>query len=337
MSVPELVDYDLPTAGAFHNCVIVSIRKRFPGHARKVMHAVWGLGLLSLAKAVVVVDEHVDVHDYEEVFFRVCANVDPKRDVVLADGPIDQLDHASVLPCFGGKIGFDATAKGPDEGAREWPPEIEMTPEVQGAGRRAVGRARVARARRRRNRAEWPRRQRGVARAAGRSAVDTRQGGTVESGTEARSHRVSDEQPDTTARPGAEPLADRLRDRRRMHPRRSRRERSRAHRRRADRARLRLPLGARPVLDASGRRRRLPARPRRHGAARRRHGGRRRHLRRPRDVPLARDDRRRRPDRRRRHASGARLRRAAVVHGRGRRDVRRRPRADLELPARAST
>src|SRR6187551_1830649 len=131
MSVPEIVDYDLPTAGAFHNCVIVSIRKRFPGHARKVMHAVWGLGLLSLTKAVVVVDEGVDVHDYAEVFFRVCANVDPKRDVVLADGPLDQLDHASVLPSFGGKIGFDATAKGPDEGAREWPSEIVMTDEVR--------------------------------------------------------------------------------------------------------------------------------------------------------------------------------------------------------------
>jgi len=131
MSVPEIVDYDLPTAGAFHNCVIVSIRKRFPGHARKVMHAIWGLGLLSLSKAVVVVDEHVDVHDYAQVFFHVCANVDPKRDVVLADGPLDQLDHAAVLPCYGGKIGFDATAKGSAEGAREWPPEIEMTPEIR--------------------------------------------------------------------------------------------------------------------------------------------------------------------------------------------------------------
>jgi len=131
MSVPEIVDYDLPTAGAFHNCVIVSIRKRFPGHARKVMHAVWGLGLLSLSKAVVVVDADVDVHDYEEVFFRVCANIDPRRDVVLADGPLDQLDHASVLPSFGGKIGFDATAKGPAEGTREWPPEIEMTDDVK--------------------------------------------------------------------------------------------------------------------------------------------------------------------------------------------------------------
>src|SRR6187455_2628589 len=131
MSVSEIVDYDLPTAGAFHNCVIVSIRKRFPGHARKVMHAVWGLGLLSLSKAVVVVDADVDVHDYEEVFFRVCANIDPRRDVVLADGPLDQLDHASVLPSFGGKIGFDATAKGPAEGTREWPPEIEMTDDVK--------------------------------------------------------------------------------------------------------------------------------------------------------------------------------------------------------------
>src|SRR4029077_72073 len=95
MGVPEIIDYDLPAAGAFHNCVILSIRKRFPGHARKVMHAVWGLGLLSLSKAVVIVDAAADVHDYQEVFFRVCANVDPKRDVVLADGPLDQLDHAS--------------------------------------------------------------------------------------------------------------------------------------------------------------------------------------------------------------------------------------------------
>jgi 4-hydroxy-3-polyprenylbenzoate decarboxylase len=131
MSVPEIVDYDLPTAGAFHNCVIVSIRKRFPGHARKVMHAMWGLGLMSLAKSVVVVDEHVNVHDYEQVFFYACANVDPARDIVLTDGPIDQLDHATTLQAFGGKIGIDATAKSPAEGAREWPPEIEMSAAVK--------------------------------------------------------------------------------------------------------------------------------------------------------------------------------------------------------------
>jgi 4-hydroxy-3-polyprenylbenzoate decarboxylase len=130
-SVPELVDYDLPVAGAFHNCAIVSIRKAYPGHARKVMHAIWGLGLLSLTKAVVVVDEHVDVHDYEQVFFYVGANVDPARDVVLADGPADHLDHATTRQFLGGKLGIDATAKGPDEGAREWPPEIEMSAEIR--------------------------------------------------------------------------------------------------------------------------------------------------------------------------------------------------------------
>jgi 4-hydroxy-3-polyprenylbenzoate decarboxylase len=131
MSVPEIVDYDLPVAGAFHNCVLVSIRKRFPGHARKVMHAIWGLGLLSLSKTVVVVDEHVDVHDYEQVFFYACANVDPQRDVVLTEGPLDHLDHAPTRQFVGGKLGIDATAKGPDEGARVWPPEIEMSAEVR--------------------------------------------------------------------------------------------------------------------------------------------------------------------------------------------------------------
>jgi 4-hydroxy-3-polyprenylbenzoate decarboxylase len=131
MSVPEIVDYDLPVAGAFHNCVIVSIRKAFPGHARKVMHAIWGLGLLSLAKSVVVLDEWVDVHDYEEVFFRVCANVDPKRDVLVSEGPLDHLDHAPTLQFYGGKLGIDATHKGPDEGARPWPEEIVMSKEVK--------------------------------------------------------------------------------------------------------------------------------------------------------------------------------------------------------------
>jgi 4-hydroxy-3-polyprenylbenzoate decarboxylase len=131
MSVPEIVDYDLPVAGAFHNCVIVSVRKAFPGHAHKVMHAIWGLGMLSLSKSVVVVDEWVDVHDYEEVFFRVCANVDPKRDVVIAEGPLDHLDHAPSLQFFGGKLGIDATHKGPAEGAREWPEEIVMSDDVK--------------------------------------------------------------------------------------------------------------------------------------------------------------------------------------------------------------
>jgi len=131
MTVPELVDYDLPVAGAFHNCAIVSIRKAFPGHARKVMHAVWGLGLLSLTKCVVVVDADVDVHDYAEVFFTVGANVDPKRDLLLSEGPLDHLDHAPTLQFVGGKLGIDATRKGPAEGTRPWPDEIAMSPEVR--------------------------------------------------------------------------------------------------------------------------------------------------------------------------------------------------------------
>jgi 4-hydroxy-3-polyprenylbenzoate decarboxylase len=87
--------------------------------------------MLSLTKAVVVVDEWVDVHDYEEVFFRVGANVDPARDVLLSEGPLDHLDHAPTRQFYGGKIGIDATHKGPAEGTREWPPEIEMSDEVK--------------------------------------------------------------------------------------------------------------------------------------------------------------------------------------------------------------
>src|SRR3954467_4187820 len=130
-TVPEIVDYDLPVAGAFHNCVIVSIRKAFPGHAHKAMHAIWGLGMLSLTKCVVVVDEHVDVHDYAQVLFYVGANVDPKRDVLISEGPLDHLDHAPERQFFGGKLGIDATAKWPEEGARPWPEEIEMSAEVR--------------------------------------------------------------------------------------------------------------------------------------------------------------------------------------------------------------
>ena len=95
------------------------------------MHALWGLGMLSLTKSIVVVDEWVDVHDYAQVFFYVGANVDPKRDVLLTEGPLDHLDHAPTLQFRGGKIGIDATAKGLLEGTREWPPEIEMDAAVR--------------------------------------------------------------------------------------------------------------------------------------------------------------------------------------------------------------
>ena len=131
-TVPEIVDYDLPVAGAFHNCAIVSIRKSYPAQARKVMHAIWGLGLLSLTKMVIVVDAHVDPHDYAKVAFYVGANVDPARDLVLSEGPADHLDHATSRQFVGGKLGIDATAKSPAEGARPWPPEIEMDAETRG-------------------------------------------------------------------------------------------------------------------------------------------------------------------------------------------------------------
>jgi len=131
MMVPEIVDYDLPVAGAFHNCAIVSIEKSFPGQAQKVMHAIWGLGMLSLTKSIVVVDDWVDVHDYEQVLFVVGANVDPKRDVLITEGPLDHLDHAPTRQFYGGKIGIDATHKGELEGTRPWPRLIEMSPEVK--------------------------------------------------------------------------------------------------------------------------------------------------------------------------------------------------------------
>src|SRR4030095_16494733 len=95
------------------------------------MHAIWGLGMLSLSKSVVVVDEHVNVHDYEEVFFRVGANVDPKRDVLISEGPLDHLDHAPTLRCVAGKPGTAPPHKGPDEGASPGPDEIDMSPDVK--------------------------------------------------------------------------------------------------------------------------------------------------------------------------------------------------------------
>jgi 4-hydroxy-3-polyprenylbenzoate decarboxylase len=132
MTLPELVDMDLPKEGGFHNCALVSVRKRYPMHARKVMHALWGAGQMQFCKCIVVVDEGVDVHDYAQVAWRVFNNVDWKRDIVVAEGPLDALDHSSPNPHWGAKIGIDATRKGPDEGhPREWPPDVEMSQEVK--------------------------------------------------------------------------------------------------------------------------------------------------------------------------------------------------------------
>ena len=132
MVLPEIVDVNMPAEGVFHNLVIVSIRKEYPGQAQKVMYALWGLGLMMLAKAIIVVDDFVNVQDVSEVAWRVTNNLDAARDVVVASGPVDDLDHASPTAKFGSKIGIDATAKGPLEGRqREWPPDIVMSDEVR--------------------------------------------------------------------------------------------------------------------------------------------------------------------------------------------------------------
>ncbi|MDN5331474.1 MAG: 4-hydroxy-3-polyprenylbenzoate decarboxylase [Tepidanaerobacteraceae bacterium] len=129
---PEIVDINFPLEGVFHNCVIVSIKKRFPGHAKKVMHALWGIGQMMYTKIIVVVDENVDPKDLSTVAWKVFNNVDPKRDVVIVDGPLDALDHASPMKHYGSKMGIDATKKWKEEGhEREWPDEITMDPKIK--------------------------------------------------------------------------------------------------------------------------------------------------------------------------------------------------------------
>ena len=132
LMLPEIVDVNMPAEGVFHNLVVVSIRKRYPGHARKVMLALWGMGLMMLAKTIVVVSEHVDVHDLSEVAWRATGNIDPRRDLMIVEGPMDDLDHAAVRHRYGGKLGIDATEKGPlDDLGQPWPEEIRMTDEVR--------------------------------------------------------------------------------------------------------------------------------------------------------------------------------------------------------------
>jgi 4-hydroxy-3-polyprenylbenzoate decarboxylase len=124
LTIPEIVDLDLPVEGVFHNCAIVSIDKRFPKHAQKVMNAVWGAGLLSLSKLIVVVDADCDVHNYSEVAWRAFGNVDYAHDLLTTVGPVDHLDHAAYEQFWGGKVGIDATAKLPTEGYHRGWPEI---------------------------------------------------------------------------------------------------------------------------------------------------------------------------------------------------------------------
>ncbi len=129
--LPEIVDMNLPVEGIFHNLAFVSIRKRYPMHARKVIHALWGLGQMMFTKIIVVFDEDVDVQNTGEVLWRLGANIDPKRDITFSEGPVDALDHAAPQALFGSKMGIDATRKLREEGHdREWPDDIKMSPEV---------------------------------------------------------------------------------------------------------------------------------------------------------------------------------------------------------------
>ena len=127
LTFPEIVDIDLPVHGVFHNLAIVSIKKEYPAHARKIMHGLWGLGQMMFTKIIVVVDHDVDVHDPAEVAWIAGNHIDPKRDVVFVEGPVDVLDHAAPLMGYGSKMGIDATRKWPGEGfEREWPDAIVM-------------------------------------------------------------------------------------------------------------------------------------------------------------------------------------------------------------------
>jgi len=132
LQLPEVRDIAMPAEGIFHNLILVAIRKSYPGHARKVMAAIWGLGQAMFSKCIVVVDEDVDVQNVREVAWKALNNIDPERDIQFVMGPIDSLDHSSRLPNYGSKMGVDATRKWPGEGfTRPWPGVIEMSAEVK--------------------------------------------------------------------------------------------------------------------------------------------------------------------------------------------------------------
>ncbi len=134
LTIPELVDINLPLEGVFHNLMMVSIRKSYPGQARKVMNAIWSLGQAMFTKCVIVVDEDVNVQDAGEVVLKVLNHIDPERDIQFTLGPVDSLDHASRLPNYGSKMGIDATRKWASEGfTRPWPDEILMDAKTKAA------------------------------------------------------------------------------------------------------------------------------------------------------------------------------------------------------------
>ncbi len=133
MQIPEIVDINMPIESVFHNLIIVSIKKRYPGHAKKVMFSLWGLGIMSLTKAIVVVDHTVNVQNLSEVLWAVSTRVDPARDIIIIpNAPTDNLDHASPMLNLGSKIGIDATIKTKEEGfEREFPEEVEASEDIK--------------------------------------------------------------------------------------------------------------------------------------------------------------------------------------------------------------
>ena len=130
--LPEIVDINMPLEGVFHDCCVVSIKKTYPMQARKVMHALWGMGQMMNVKMIIVVDAHVNVQDMKEVWWRVYNNIDASQDLELVKGPLDVLDHSSPMAKWGTKLGIDATRTWPEEGhVREWPDEITMSDDVK--------------------------------------------------------------------------------------------------------------------------------------------------------------------------------------------------------------
>lgn len=130
--LPEVVDYHMPPEGVFHNLVFVAINKQFPGHAYKVGYGLLGLGLLMLAKVIVVVDADVNVKDSHEAWWAALNNIDPQRDLIVLRGPTDELDHAAKIPAYGGKLVVDATTKWGSEGfTRPWPTVANMSEDIR--------------------------------------------------------------------------------------------------------------------------------------------------------------------------------------------------------------
>lgn len=130
-ALPEITDMDFPIEGVFHNCALVSIKKRFPGHGKKVIHALWGLGQLCYTRFIIVVPDHIDVHNYSQVAWWVFNCFDPKSSLILSEGALDDLDHASNTWRYGTRMGFDVTMPWPEEGrSREWPKDIRMDPKI---------------------------------------------------------------------------------------------------------------------------------------------------------------------------------------------------------------